>query len=406
MTQGSFYGMLLVAVFLPVSTSLMSISYILAGFFAVISGAIWLHRQELLVHPVNVGLWLMVLMVLFGLTYSGSLADPSTWKLLKSYVWMILTPFLLVTIREDYQRRRILQAFLVVSAVILLISLVKVLVGVVGGYHADPCVFRGRIVQSFFMSFACAAWLYLAITRVQYRGWMIALFLLSSIDIFLVDGRTGYVNWVVLIAFVLIAELSWRQCLFAALGCSLMIVGVVSVSPTFLNRVDQAVTQLESHVDKNEPDHATSVGIRVEQLSIGWHLLSQRPWFGFGTGGMKKAFSTVSAETANQEFVVSENIRTDITLVNVAVQHGFIGLLLILVFVGTLWGCSCALSSEWRRLAQCFVLSYCVAGLFNPFLISSFAVHYLSMMLVVFFGGYSRNAFVDHSESAEIPVTV
>ena len=98
-------------------------------------------------------------------------------------------------------------------------------------------------------------------------------------------------------------------------------------------------------------------------------------------------------------------MRTDLTYINVAVEHGVLGLAILSAFILTLWCVACRLPAEWRRVAQCFVVAYFVAAIFTAFLISSFAVHALSMMLVVLYGGYQYSEGQDSVSSSAQPVS-
>ena len=403
---GCFFSLVLVAFFLPISESLTDISYLMAFICAVVSGVAWTYRLELIKHPVIIVLWLLLAMIVSGLTYSGTFGNAHTWKLLKTYLWVLATPFLLLAIRDNQQRRVIFHAFLWANALILCVSFGRLIAGWLGGYQANPCVFRGHIIHNFFMSFASAIWLYFAIKRPQYRRWMVGLFVLSALNVFLVSSRTGYLNWFILVALVMVCELSWRRCLILGAALVSLVGGFIMLSPMFLQRMDKAVTEVVQHVDNKDPiSHPTSMGIRVVQLTSGWHLFMQKPWLGYGTGGASRAFSALHAKTLNEKIVYRDNMRTDLTYINVAVEHGVLGLVILSTFILTLWCVACRLPAEWRRIAQCFVVAYFVAAIFTAFLISSFAVHALSMMLVVLYGGYQYSEGQDLVSSSAQPVS-
>lgn len=223
---------------------------------------------------------------------------------------------------------------------------------------------------------------------VEHRWWMIALFVLSSIDVLLTRGRTGYLVWFLLISFVLVRQLSWKACVMSLASLMVFLVLLAWISPAFMSRTQQALVEVSQVVNGQNTARPTSLGIRTTQLTSGVHVAMKRPWLGYGTRGQLQAYAQMPQVTANDRRVnSSHNSRTDLTYINVLVEHGVVGLVILFGFIGMLWWCSYRLPTEWRLIGQCLVLGYFSAAMFTAFLISSFAVHFLSMMLVMLYGG-------------------
>ena len=383
----SFLSLLLMAFFLPISESLTSLCFVLSVIFSLLSGAAWRYRNDLIKHPIILALWLMLVVIVLGLTYGHAVSDPQTWRLLEKYLWIVLTPWLLLAIRQSAQRQSIFFAFLYGNALVLLLSLFMLLKGLLAGHAVNPCVFRGHIPQNFYMSFCSAIWLYCAIRRPQHRRLMALLFVFSAISVFAVSSRTGYVNWVLLVALVSLTQLPWRQSLIILLSSLVLLVSLTSLSPVFTARTSQAVSEVSQHVEGKDGKHATSMGIRAVQLSSGLQIFRQHPLFGVGTGGASAAFEQLPAKTRNERLVNSRHTVVDLTYVNVMVEHGLLGLLALLVFITIIVRCSLRLKSPWCSIGLYFTVAYFTAALFTPFLVSSFAVDYFVIMLVVLFSG-------------------
>ncbi len=383
----SFLSLLLMAFFLPISETLTNLCFVTSVIFALLSGAAWRFRDDLIKHPIILALWLMLAVIVLGLTYSHALSDPQTWWLLKKYLWIVLAPWLLLAIRQSAQRQSIFFAFLYGNALVLLLSVFLLLKGLLAGHVVNPCVFRGHIAQNFYMSFCSAVWLYYAIRCPQHRRLMALLFVLSTISVFAAISRTGYVNWVLLVTLVSLTQLPWRQSLMILLSSLILLVSLISVSPVFIARTSQAISEVSRHVEGKDGKHATSMGIRAVQLSSGLQIFRQHPLFGVGTGGASAAYEQLPAKTRNERLVNSRHKVVDLTYVNVLVEHGLLGLLALLVFIAVILQRSHRLESPWCSIGLYFTVAYFTAALFTPFLVSSFAVDYFVIMLVVLFGG-------------------
>lgn len=149
-----YYCLWLMALLLPLTETGTDSAYVLAVLFAVLSGVVWQQRVYLYRHPVNMGLLALLMMIVLGLLYSNSWMDGATWWTMKHYLWLALTPLLLVTAFTPAQRSRLLHAFLWGNALVLVVSLSKVVGAWWQGEVFFIGVFRNYLMQNFFMAFA------------------------------------------------------------------------------------------------------------------------------------------------------------------------------------------------------------------------------------------------------------
>lgn len=385
----SFIFLVVMAFMLPITESGTDIAYILAGFCAVLSGAFWSERSFLIKNPISVYCFVLLVMMLLGLTYVVGLNIGDLKILLRQYSWILLTPLILVAVKSSSNKSMLLNAFLLANFIILMLSFGKLL----GFWHMGDrwqpgVMWRGHISQSFFMSFASAMWLYFACINPKFRKLMLVLFVLSAVNIFLTPSRTGYLNWILLVLFVLYRQFSFK----ILLSYFLLVVAFIAVlfftSSAFQGRVHEAFHQ-EEQTRVGQTPRATSIGIRMAQIEGSLKLAKQRPIFGFGTGGLNSAYKSLADNTANYRYVKNDKVRTDITYSNILVEHGIVGLLIVLGFILTLWFYGYKLKNHWPVVAHCFVISFFVAAMFTAFFVSGFATHFLSLMLIMLYSDTS-----------------
>ena len=106
-------------------------------------------------------------------------------------------------------------------------------------------------------------------------------------------------------------------------------------SSTFQDRFSQIETEL---VQSEQGENGTSVGYRRAFYEVGLDAISQRPWFGYGTGMAQKAFAE------NAEVYQGGRFKDAASFYNLHFHNDFIemgvylGLLGILAYLFLLWG--------------------------------------------------------------------
>ena len=171
--------------------------------------------------------------------------------------------------------------------------------------------------------------------KIELLLWAVA-YLLLFVQINL-NGRGPLLTTVVTLFFLLFL-LYRRQIkkMISIMVPSASLIGIFSYhSSVFQERVTQAQTDIELS-DRGE--NQTSVGYRRAFLEVGLYAITQRPWFGYGTGMAKKAFDE-NAETYEggryKDVATFHNLHYHNDLIEMGVYLGVLG---IAAYILLLWG--------------------------------------------------------------------
>jgi O-antigen ligase len=180
---------------------------------------------------------------------------------------------------------------------------------------------------------------YLAVTGCNKRV-QLALFLLASILLclqFNLDGRGPL--YATLLTLVFMVILLYRRQIKKMISIMVLIASLIGIfayhSSVFQERITQAQTDIEL---SERGENQTSVGQRRAFLEVGLYAITQRPWFGYGTGMAKKAFDE-NAEAYKggryKDVANFHNLHYHNDLIEMGVYLGVLG---IAAYILLLWG--------------------------------------------------------------------
>lgn len=206
--------------------------------------------------------------------------------------------------------------------------------------HALGITVRNHATQGMIFSAAAfaAAALALDFKRLS-RPFRIALLFTSLLLIiniaFISGGRSGYVVLIVCSASMVIGLLSSNN-RFKIKSISIGIFSLALIATTLIlapSSHQRIVQAFDEAVHYQDATHVTSMGIRMYFWKNTLEMIERKPLTGYGTG----AFESAYREQVSNKSGIAATITSDPhnQFLKIAVEHGILGLLVFLVFLGS-----------------------------------------------------------------------
>lgn len=357
-------------------------------------------------HPAARAACLLFGMLALGMSYGATPLREAT-GILGKYVDLIFIPLLVLLFADDTARRRAQYAFLAAMGLTLLLSY---LVGIgwlpvqkwmwFASGPENPAIFHSHITQNNMMAFA----VFLSLLRLRAAtsleakaGW--GLFaLLGAINVlFMVQGRTGYLIMMALLAWFAWSTLTplmqrrgialgWRHALALCLTLGLLAAAAYQLSSRLHDRVMLVVTEYSAW----QPNHGkdSSTGQRLDFYYNTLQIVQQQPLFGVGTGGFSAAFAQ---QVQGTEALPTHNPHNEYLMI--AAQTGVVGLALLLYLFYVLWRIAPRLPSPFEQdAARGLVLAYLVNCSLNSALLDHSDGLFFAFMTAVLFANLKPEA--------------
>ncbi len=225
-------------------------------------------------------------------------------------------------------------------------------------------VFRSNVTQG--MVFALAAFLAFWLSlqpRPSAGTWALrALAAAFTLNIAVVThGRSGYVVFLVLVAWAFAMWRGWRGLVAGSFAAVLVAVFAFYASPSVQQRVMQGVNEARAFATV---PLETSLGKRMVLYETTLELIKQNPAFGLGTGAFKKHYSALAAEKY-QGWQSDPADDPHNQYLFVTAENGLIGLASFFLLIGAmLWHCLKD-GNPYGKLAAGCVLAWCATSLFS-----------------------------------------
>jgi O-antigen ligase len=358
----------LLAFAVPLSTSAVSVLAILILLLWLIEGKFIAKGLEIFSHPVALALLAFLALLCLGLLWTdnftaGLQALKDQWKL-------ILFPVLLTAV--TYRHRSVyLYAFLagmtVAMTITFLARLGLVQYADVSPTHLTPKTFH--VIYNPLLAFAIYLALHeslwgLARQKPRIRLLLLPLAGLMTVNMFMTEGRTGQLVFLVLTGLLLFQFFAKNR--IKAIGAILLLLPTISIigylySPTFQQRVNLAWQEIE-HFQEN-PD--TSVGMRLLFVRNTLEIISKRPCFGVGTGDFRAAYAEVNSKRSPAS-IATDNPHNQYVLI--AAMLGIPGLVFLLLIFITMVVQAKFLQSNIQRLGIALPLFFLIIMLAESYL--------------------------------------
>lgn len=373
----SQWSAILIGFSVPISTvldNLLLAAVLLALLFN--TRAVW---QLAVHHPVARAAWLLFGILSCAIFY-GSTPLTEASGVLGKYMDLAFIPLLMLLLSDEPNRQRAKQAFLASMGLTLALSY---LVGLqllapqhwmteFAAYN-NPVIFHSHITQNNMMAFA----IFLTLLKLrdsaslkQKVGWGIFALMGSINVLFMVQGRTGYLIMVALLAWFILSSLAHRmeqrgKTLNLRQGTVVLLIlgGLMAVtyqtSPRLHDRIGLVVSEFQAW----QPNHGknTSTGQRLDFYYNTLKVIQNQPLLGVGTGGFNAAFAH---QIQGTEAKPTHNPHNEYLMI--AVQTGIIGAGLLLYLFYTQWRTAPLLPTLFEQdAARGLVLAYMINGAFN-----------------------------------------
>ncbi len=371
------------------SVSLTTVAY-LAAFILILVSANWrLRFASISSNLPALSFWALTALFVIGAFYTTSTSALMKHDLCTN-IWLLITPFFIMVIKDDNWRQRMINAFLSIMIITVAVSFLKRF------FHIDPFAsihfikipyqkndfIFDHIKQSYAMNIAAFICAYRILFENKYKIFYGILFILMAIDIvFVSHGRTGYGVFFVLLVYLSLIRFGWRGTLLTAVLSVLIMSVAFFASPAFHERVKRIVTDTVHYHHMRQLHQTTSVGQRIEMLQISKMMIEKRPWFGYGTGGIRTAMPAV-VPLKDRSLLLTPTIDSvESIYLNFWLKFGLFGLIIFLLTVVVQIKASFRLPVTYRHLIQAVL----IATLFGGFFCSYFQSFQIKHLYALFF---------------------
>jgi O-antigen ligase len=353
---------IITAFVLPLSTAAL-MSFFLATVFCTLLAGDWQEKYLILRrNPLALMFILFFSLFLVGLSYT-TVPPPDALHTLIKYSKFLLGFFLFSTFQHEKTVVYAFTAFLFTATITLLFSLLKFFADwdLLHRFISDSGVFKDHIFTGFLLAFSSYCYAVLAFSvKKGWRCFFILLFLVAVYDVLFINlGRSGYVVLFSLLLLLAWQQFSWKGLFTGILVSIFLLSGLFFLPANFKDRLSLV------HREINQYHHGnfdTSVGLRLEFYKNSLKLLAKHPWIGTGTG----SFSQNYFNLAEDKQFATQNPHNE--YLNIAVQFGLVGVVVLLALFFVHWRQSFHLIGIRRRFAQAVLTTIVVGSVFNSWL--------------------------------------
>ncbi len=376
MTRAQFKGhlgrincwlLILLAFFLPLSTSVVSVTALLFLAGWLLEGDFKRKYEEITANPMSRAVLVYIAVLFLGLLWNDQIGASASgiqkqWKIL-------LMPLFLTAIRSE-QRWHVLWAFIAGMSLMMLTTYLAWL-----GWleYADVSQERltkrnSHVVYNPMLAFAIYLLLYQLIWGGLQRWARLVAGILAGlmvVNMFMTDGRTGQLAFFILSGVLLFQYLQtspWKALLALLLAPPLIFCASYHLSSTFKKRVDLAKKEVQIY--RHNP--RTSVGQRLFFWEHSWHIFRQTPVLGVGTGGFEAAYAERN-HRYSPHMPATDNPHNQYILASV--QLGLVGLVSLLALFATQLWLAWKSTDDWGKLRLAFPVFFLVVMLTESYLL-------------------------------------
>jgi O-antigen ligase len=359
------------------STALALVGSILIALVWLLSGAFVGLPDTIKNYPVAV--WSLLLYACFfvGLAYGNA---PYEWEIetLKKYRELLFIPVLLPLLSEQRHRDRAWQAFVIASLITLAISFLMSF----GILETDPShgpSLKSRITHGIFIGFFAFYCLHRSINGRQHALLYLPLFLIAIFNVFfVVEGRTGQLITLALIALFALQRFGFKARLLAGLTLVIFL-GLFLGFSDKAARIYEGIENTQAYMQETPEQTDSSMGQRYTFWKYSVKLIAEKPLIGHGTGSFAREYARI----AEGEQFQTHHPHNEFLLIGV--QLGLFGLIPYLGFLGSQLYESRKLPDQEKWLAQGLLVSLLIASLFNTPIYDHTEGHWFAVMIALCF---------------------
>lgn len=376
----------LIAFFLPISTTATTISFFLAIILNLCAGN--LSHKFNIIFSKRICLLFTAFFVAFivGLTYTKA-SHQEAVNMTMRYSKFFFGLFLLPIFTHARWRQYAINAFIAAMLLTLLLSYLKYF----GLFHYRPklgvdSVFKNHIQTSFCMALAAYFLGQKVIEHSRFR-WPIVLVLLALTYqiLFINTGRSGYIIFFGLMIILFCQAAGWKGILLAGIVGFVLAGLLFTVPSSFKQRLEQVRHGFTMFADKKQM-RETSTSIRLLFIDGAIHVIKKHPIIGTGTGSIVYA---TGHDTHIKSMYAINNSHNE--YLNVAIQLGLIGLAILLLLQYFIFYDAFKLPTHWRRIAHATWFAIAFGCLFNSWLMDTVEGHFFIVFIMLAFAASHDN---------------
>jgi len=335
----------------------MLIDYHPTKFFALLLFLVWIFYQTkesnifIIKDKIAQSAILLFSLFLVGLLWSDD--SRNAVKILERESLILLSPLVVLFVDRNYLKYIIF----IIFSVIFLSELIFLLeyYDIADFYYREKTIYHYPFIHRMYFTTILAFSIGYTILKLDFTRYIsvnnISLFsfiLLSIYTLFLMGGRSGYINFFVVLFIISIYKLRIKNkinILYLAIFLSLtpIVFYNLHLSSTFNNRIDKTIKSVSNFDIKNQAEHLdslkrTSLSCRLEFWYHASKIIEKNPLFGVGTGDgvieMKKLLGDDAYAELKKDcgLHVRRHFNTHNLYINILLMFGVFGLVVLFYF--------------------------------------------------------------------------
>jgi O-antigen ligase len=315
-------------------------------------------------------------------------------SVLSKYSKLLYLPILAVGFINARTRTWCINAFILSMLVTCGASFLKLMGWIHIGVNArDPgTLFYNHIITGFMMAIACYLAAFMA---VKYKGWLriayaATVVITSYQTLFMSEGRTGYIIYILLMGLFLIQKLPLKKAVLGLFLFAMMVLLAFSFSPLMQNGMKDLINNVSTATLKmksapfSEERNSNSLSYRLLFHDYAKTLFMRSPVVGLGTGSFQYQYSQEQPYASIWGPQLNDpHGQYWLTLA----EQGIIGALFLFLFLGSLFFAACQLK-ENKALLIGVLIAFCVSAMFDSILCYSTAGYLLIIVSALCFGEF------------------
>jgi O-antigen ligase len=319
----------------------------------------------------------LIVLPWIGLLYTPDLQGLGMDYAGKTHYWIY--GMAIAAIAPNIKTERFIQAFLLGLAVNASVGLMQ-LIGLYPPINGWYCgLGRGYSTLSAYLvvGILTASFYFREAEEKRIRFFFILLMLFYFFHLIILQGRTGYLTFV-LLSPLIVYNLFRKRNIFKILLVSVLLVAMMLLSPIVRSRISESVDQLKYHLNTDQKSAwGKEYTVKHERFYLWYgaiHIFKDNPFFGVGTGG----YGTVLKQMRSPDDPLIAHPHNDILYM--AVSYGLIGVAAFFWLFGEIIKNAFA---QRHNLLGFFVLSttlvILVSGLFNAQILDAGMAFFLAV---------------------------
>ena len=337
------------------------------------------------------------LLFVLGLAYTSASTEEAL-SILKKYCKFIYVPLLLCAFYERRWKKIGYIVFLSGVTLMMLLSYMTLfgwspdsIYSATFAGNDEHLVFRDRIEHATLVAFSAYLFIQHAIASDQkfVRTSFILLAILASLNVLvMITSRSGQVLWMTLMVLLAFQYLEWRRLLLGLVIIPILALSIIFTSETTRKRIFELQINM---VSMQEGNYANSLGWRVIWAKGGWDIFKRNPIIGTGTGSFQNEFEKYVKKHDIEIPTPHAHRNPHNGYVNIGVQLGVFGLILLIMLFVQQWRISNTFSIFGSYTAKGFIVTVVISNFMNAFIYNHTEGIFFAIFTSLLFSAYTSN---------------